>query len=166
MTWLLLRIGHKNLTWIMSIVLGALSCGFSPLACHSCQSSSMSLLPKVFIASFIIYWEMTKAWEVWLLSIRSVPKSAFGLMQKPSKCVRHAEENRQETKRKAIRPRVWLSEKHTWVKSWSRESHSAIVRETQVRASAWGGAVHVKKKGETQWECERVKKKNETFFNA
>ena len=31
-------------------------------------------------------------------SIRSVPKSAFGLMQKLSKCVRHAEEKRREKK--------------------------------------------------------------------
>ena len=74
------------------------------------QSSSMSLLPKVFIASSIIYWEITKALEVWLLSMRSVPKSAFCLMQKLSKCVRHAKEKRRKRKERPFGQCVWQRE--------------------------------------------------------
>ena len=78
-----------------------------------CQSSSMSLLPKIFIASFIIYWEMTKAWEVWLLLTRSVPKSAFGLMQKLRKYAGHTEEKEKKEK-KAIRPRCVTERNIQW----------------------------------------------------
>ena len=70
----------------------------------------MSLLPKVFIASSIIYWEITKALEVWLLSMRSVPKSAFCLMQKLSKCVRHAKEKRRKRKERPFGQCVWQRE--------------------------------------------------------
>ena len=43
-------------------------------------------------------------------SIRSVPKSAFGLMQKLSKCVRHAEEKRRKRKKQRPFGLVWRAE--------------------------------------------------------
>ena len=69
--------------------------------------------------------------KIWLLLMRSDAKL--------SKCVEHAEE-KEKKEAKAIWPCV-----ESWNRELKQESYSAIVRETQVRALGWGGAVHVKK---------------------
>ena len=71
--------------------------------------------------------------------MRSVPKSAFGLMQKLSKCVRHAKEKRRKRKERPFSASVCDREKTHLREELKQECHSAIVRKTQVRAL--GGAV-------------------------
>ena len=98
-----------------------------------------------FSIQLSIYWEMTKCMERSDFSMGSVPKSAFDLMQKLSKCVRHAEEKRR--KRKKQRP-------FGLVECWSkrnREPYSASVCEFQIEqntkrySAILRGAIRVKK---------------------
>ena len=79
--------------YVLSV--GCLPCGSSP---HALSKLIHELVPKVFNASFFHLMRSEQSMEVRLLSMRSVPKSAFGLMQKLSKCVRHAEEKRRKRK--------------------------------------------------------------------
>ena len=100
-------------------------------------------------------------------SMRSVPKSAFGLMQKLSKCVRHAEEKRRKRKKQRPFGLVW------WVKAEQRaeaQKVSAIfvwvpewTSNTKERASVERCSP---KNREKHSESVRVKKKKEIFFFA
>ena len=117
-----------------------------------CQSSFMSLFQKSSMQVFFIYWEVTKAWKVWLLLMRSVPKSAAIFLGQWLGRVRHAETDKKEKKENKghsalwaeLKPRaflghwLWVPERAKTQKresfSWrcspkNREKHSDSVRE-------------------------------------
>ena len=112
----------------------------------------MSLFQKSSMQIFFIYWEVTKAWKVWLLLMRSVPKSAAIFLRQWLRRLRHAETDKKKKRRKtkAIRPCEqswnwepflaigWVPERAKTQKresfSWrcspkNREKHSERVRE-------------------------------------
>ena len=101
---------------------------------------------------FFIYWEVTKAWKVWLLLMRSVPKSAAIFLGQWLRHVRHAKTDKKEKKENKGHSALWAELKlraflghWLWVPeraktqkrenfSWrcslkNREKHSESVRE-------------------------------------
>ena len=112
-------------------LLDALPCGSSP---HALSKLIHELIPKVFNASFFfIYWEVTKAWKVWLLIMRSVPKSAAIFLGQWLRRVRHAETGKKEKKENKghsalwaeLKPRAFLGH---WL--WVRERAKTQKRES------------------------------------
>ena len=98
-----------------------------------CQSSFMSLFQKSSVQVFFIYWEVTKAWKVWLLIMRSVPKSAAIFLGQWLRRVRHAETGKKEKKENKghsalwaeLKPRAFLGH---WL--WVRERAKTQKRES------------------------------------
>ena len=141
----------------MDLLLGALPCGSSPLACHALSKLIYELGSKSLQIQLSIYWEVTKTW-----------KGLTSLNEKCSKVnmpffpgqwlrrVRHAETDKEEKKEtKAIRP---------CEKSWNREPFLAIVCEFQKRAktqkerASAGGAVRkIERNTVRVWESEKEK---------
>ena len=110
---------------------------------------------------FFIYWEVTKAWKVWLLLMRSVPKSAAIFLRQWLRRLRHAETDKKKKRRKtkAIRP---------CEQSWNWEPFLAIGwvperAKTQKRESfSW--RCSPKNREKHSESVREWKKKKETFF--